>query len=183
MDGDGLGTKRHSRTQSLEDATKTPNAKRFDQRSGFKGLVRSGNKRHQRKHSQEESAEIHNVKRSAQYKEHQGLDELSDSAEDFEAAYVVNSVGEMPTMYKSAMESSDAEDDVCGPMQTATFGGMRYFVTFIDENSHFIMVYLLRNKSEVAGKFASFVAYAETQTGKVLKALCCDNGGEYSSSK
>ncbi|KAL7996846.1 putative integrase, catalytic core, ribonuclease H-like superfamily [Plasmopara halstedii] len=66
-------------------------------------------------------------------------------------------------------------------MQTATFSGMRYFVTFIDEYSHFTMVYLMRNKSEVASKFASFVAYAENQTGKVVKALCCDNGGEYSS--
>uniref|UniRef100_H3H9M5 GAG-pre-integrase domain-containing protein n=1 Tax=Phytophthora ramorum TaxID=164328 RepID=H3H9M5_PHYRM len=27
--------------------------------------------------------------------------------------------------------------DVCGPMQTPTFGGKRYFVTFIDDKSHF----------------------------------------------
>uniref|UniRef100_H3H2R9 Retrovirus-related Pol polyprotein from transposon TNT 1-94-like beta-barrel domain-containing protein n=1 Tax=Phytophthora ramorum TaxID=164328 RepID=H3H2R9_PHYRM len=44
--------------------------------------------------------------------------------------------------------------DVCGPMQTPTFGGKRYFVTFIDDKSHFCVVYLLRNKSEVAAKFA-----------------------------
>jgi transposase InsO family protein len=69
--------------------------------------------------------------------------------------------------------------DVCGPMQTATFSGKRYFVTFIDGYSHFTMVYLLQNKSEVAAKFVDFVAFAETQTGKVVKALCCDNGGEY----
>ncbi|GMG39212.1 unnamed protein product [Aspergillus oryzae] len=69
--------------------------------------------------------------------------------------------------------------DVCGPMQTSTFGGKRYFVTFIDEYSHFCVVYLLRNKSEVADKFAEFVAFAETQTGKVVKTLRSDNGGEY----
>uniref|UniRef100_H3H8T6 Integrase catalytic domain-containing protein n=1 Tax=Phytophthora ramorum TaxID=164328 RepID=H3H8T6_PHYRM len=71
--------------------------------------------------------------------------------------------------------------DVCGPMQTPTFGGKRYFVTFIDDKSHFCMVYLLRNKSEVAAKFAEFVAFAETQTGKRVKTLRSDNGGEYTS--
>ena len=73
--------------------------------------------------------------------------------------------------------------DVCGPMQSTTFSGKRYFVTFTDEYSHFTTVFLLRNKSEVADKFAEFVAFAETQTGKVVKALRCDNGGEYTSSE
>ena len=68
--------------------------------------------------------------------------------------------------------------DVCGPMQSTTFSGKRYFVTFTDEYSHFTTVFLLKNKSEVASKFAEFVAFAETQTGKVVKALRCDNGGE-----
>jgi hypothetical protein len=69
---------------------------------------------------------------------------------------------------------------MCGPMQTSTFSGKRYFVTFIDY-SHFCVVYLLRNTSEVADKFAEFVAFAETQTGKVVKTLRSDNGGEYTS--
>ncbi|KAG2759099.1 hypothetical protein Pcac1_g28831 [Phytophthora cactorum] len=38
--------------------------------------------------------------------------------------------------------------DVCGPMLTSTFCGKRYFVTFIDEYSHFCVAYLFRNKSE-----------------------------------
>ncbi|KAG2963263.1 hypothetical protein PC120_g27553 [Phytophthora cactorum] len=71
--------------------------------------------------------------------------------------------------------------DVCGPMQTSTFSGKRYFVTFTDDKSHFCVVYLLRNKSEVADKFAEFVAMAETQTGKRVKTLRSDNGGEYTS--
>ena len=41
---------------------------------------------------------------------------------------------------------------------------------------------MLRIKSEGADKFAKFVAFAETQTGKVVRALCCDNGGENKSS-
>ncbi|KAG2892077.1 hypothetical protein PC119_g24453 [Phytophthora cactorum] len=73
------------------------------------------------------------------------------------------------------------ELDVCGPMLTSTFCGKRYFVTFIDEYSHFCVAYLFRNKSEVADKFAEFVAFAETQTGKVVKTLRSDNDGEYTS--
>ena len=71
--------------------------------------------------------------------------------------------------------------DVCGPMHTTTFSGKRYFVTFIDDKSHFCMVYLLRNKSEVASKFVDFVALAEMQTGKRVETLRSDNGGEYTS--
>ena len=71
--------------------------------------------------------------------------------------------------------------DVCGPMQTPTFSGKRYFVTFIDDKSHFCKVYLLSNKSEVPAKFADFVAFAETQTGKRIKTIRSDNGGEYTS--
>ncbi|KAG4032061.1 hypothetical protein PC123_g28911 [Phytophthora cactorum] len=66
-------------------------------------------------------------------------------------------------------------------MQTSTFSGKRYFVTFTDDKSHFCVVYLLRNKSEVTDKFAEFVAMAETQTGKRVKTIRSDNGGEYTS--
>ncbi|POM77764.1 Integrase catalytic core protein [Phytophthora palmivora] len=68
-----------------------------------------------------------------------------------------------PNYAKKLLEVTHS--DVCGPMKTSTFSGKKYFVTFIDEYSHFCVVYLLRNKSEVAAKFAEFVAFAETQTG------------------
>lgn len=66
-------------------------------------------------------------------------------------------------------------------MQTPTFSGKHYFVTFIDEKSHYCVVYLLNNKSEVADKFANFVALAKNQTNKRVKTLRCDNGVEYTS--
>ena len=49
-------------------------------------------------------------------------------------------------------------------MSVATLSGKRYVVTFIDDKSRHCMVYLIKNKSEVATKFAEFVAFAETQT-------------------
>ena len=39
---------------------------------------------------------------------HRSLDEMSTTAQDFETAYVVDSVRELPTTFKSAMESSNA---------------------------------------------------------------------------
>ena len=91
-----------------------------------------------------------------------------------------------PSSTKDVLE--EIHSDVCGPMETPTFGGKRYFVTFIDDKSHFCVVYLLRNKSEVTAKFAEFVAFAETQTGNRVrtlrvKALRSDNGGEYTSAE
>ncbi|TYZ63974.1 hypothetical protein PybrP1_002805, partial [[Pythium] brassicae (nom. inval.)] len=73
--------------------------------------------------------------------------------------------------------------DVCGPMQTSTIGGKRFFVTFIDDKSRQCVAFLMKHKSEVIGKFAQFVKWAETQTGQRVKMLRCDNGGEYKSAK
>uniref|UniRef100_H3H8U2 Integrase catalytic domain-containing protein n=1 Tax=Phytophthora ramorum TaxID=164328 RepID=H3H8U2_PHYRM len=73
--------------------------------------VGPGNKRHPRTQSLEEVTEVPSAKRYASQSRHQTLDEMSAAAQesqDFEATYVVDSVGEMPTTFKSAMESSDA---------------------------------------------------------------------------
>ena len=69
--------------------------------------------------------------------------------------------------------------DICGPMQTTTFGSKRYFVTFIDEKLHYCVTYLVKKKSEVANKFAYFDALAENQTSMRVKTLRYDNNGEY----
>jgi hypothetical protein len=45
---------------------------------------------------------------SKRHQRTQSLEKMSAAAQDFEAAYVVDSVGEMPTTFKLAMESSDA---------------------------------------------------------------------------
>ena len=65
---------------------------------------------------------------------------------------------------------------LCGPRR---FSGKRYFVTFIADKSRYCVVYQIKNKSEVIDKFSNFVAFAEKQTGKRVKPLRCDNGGEY----
>jgi len=72
--------------------------------------------------------------------------------------------------------------DVCGPMRTPSHGGARYFLTFTDDFSRWTEVYFLKYKSEVSSKFLEYKHYAETQTGRKIKALQSDNGGEFRNS-
>lgn len=69
--------------------------------------------------------------------------------------------------------------DVCGPMKTRTLGGCLYFVTFIDDCSRKVWVYTLKTKDQVLDVFKQFHALVERQTGKKLKCVRTDNGGEY----
>ena len=69
--------------------------------------------------------------------------------------------------------------DLCGPMKTKTLGGALYFVTFIDECSRKLWVYVLKTKDQVLGVFKQFQASVERETGKKLKCIRTDNGGEY----
>ncbi len=52
--------------------------------------------------------------------------------------------------------------DVCGPMRTISLGGARYFVTYIDDFSRKVWVYLLKSKAECLEKFKEFKALVET---------------------
>ena len=56
-------------------------------------------------------------------------------------------------------------------------GGALYFVTFIDEHSRNIWVYPLKSKDQVLDVFKQFQALSERQTGKKLKCIRTDNGG------
>ncbi len=69
--------------------------------------------------------------------------------------------------------------DVCGPMDLPSLGGSKYFVTFIDEHSNWVVVYLMKQKSEVADCFLQFEKYAERQTGRKIRVIRSDRGGEY----
>ncbi|GJR18120.1 putative RNA-directed DNA polymerase [Tanacetum coccineum] len=69
--------------------------------------------------------------------------------------------------------------DVCGPMKTKTLSGCSYFVTFTDDHSRKVWVYTLKTKDQVLDVFKQFHALVERQTGKKLKCIQTDNGGEY----
>lgn len=69
--------------------------------------------------------------------------------------------------------------DVCGPIEAPSIGRSRYFVTFIDEHSNWVTIFVLKHKSEVVGSFLEYEKYAERQTGKKIRILRSDRGGEY----
>ena len=69
--------------------------------------------------------------------------------------------------------------DVCGPFKVKSFSGALYFVTFIDDCSRKLWVYALKTKDQVLKKFKEFHVLAERQSGKKLKCIRIDNGGEY----
>ena len=71
--------------------------------------------------------------------------------------------------------------DVCGPMRSASLGGNRYFVTFIDDKSRFVAVYFMKSKDHVLQKFKECEAMVTNVTGKKIKIFRSDNGGEYNS--
>ena len=56
--------------------------------------------------------------------------------------------------------------DICGPIQTFSHGGAKYFVTFIDDFSRKCVVTFLKTKGEVLEAFKSYKTIVELQTGK-----------------
>ncbi|KAG5134117.1 hypothetical protein JHK82_025305 [Glycine max] len=64
--------------------------------------------------------------------------------------------------------------DVCGSIQHMTPGGNKYFVTFIDEFSRKLWIYLIKRKSDVIEVFKKFKVSVEKQCGKNLEILRTD---------
>ena len=71
--------------------------------------------------------------------------------------------------------------DICGPINPVSNGKKRYFISFIDDFSRKTWVYFLQEKSEALPAFKSFKALAENETGRTIKILRSDRGGEYNS--
>lgn len=57
--------------------------------------------------------------------------------------------------------------------------GAKYFVTFIDEFSRKVWLYVLKTKGECFIRFKEFKELVKTQSEHKIKAFCLDNGGEF----
>lgn len=68
--------------------------------------------------------------------------------------------------------------DVC-EMSAKSHGGHRYFVTFVDDYSRKVFIFILKSKGEVFSKFVEFKKQIENQTEKTIKILRSDKGKEY----
>ncbi|KAH9762947.1 hypothetical protein KPL70_001004 [Citrus sinensis] len=69
--------------------------------------------------------------------------------------------------------------DLWGPSQVPSHGGARYFITFINDFSRKVWVYVLKHKSEAFEKFKDWLTLIENQTERRVKRLRTDNGLEY----
>lgn len=73
--------------------------------------------------------------------------------------------------------------DVCGPMQTQSIGGAKYFVVFKDHFSHYRTVRFMKEKSEVQKVLEEYLESVRVDTGCVVKVFRSDNGLEYANSE
>ena len=73
--------------------------------------------------------------------------------------------------------------DVCGKMNAKSLSGAEYFLTFIDDKSRYVWVYILKHKDDVFPCFLEWKGLVERSTNQKLKALRTDNGGEYMSTE
>jgi transposase InsO family protein len=67
--------------------------------------------------------------------------------------------------------------DICSPEMDSH--GQRYFISFIDDYSRYMYLYMLHNKNEALDAFKIFKAEVEKQCGKQIKIVKSDRGGEY----
>ncbi|KAI3780426.1 hypothetical protein L2E82_10407 [Cichorium intybus] len=64
-----------------------------------------------------------------------------------------------------------------------SLSGIKYYVIFLDDFSHFVWVYPIRAKSDVFDKFVHFRTFFNKQFNTDIKSFQCDNGGEYDNDK
>jgi transposase InsO family protein len=73
--------------------------------------------------------------------------------------------------------------DVCGPFSVASTTKHKYYVIFVDDFSRKCWIFVMQKKDQTFSKFREFKALVEKESGKQVKALRSDNGGEYISNE
>lgn len=71
--------------------------------------------------------------------------------------------------------------DLCGLIKLSSLGNSNYFLLFIDDFSRKIRVYFLMPKLEVFEVFKKFKATVEKESGRRIKAMRSNRGGEFTS--
>jgi len=84
-----------------------------------------------------------------------------------------------PSVERSSNLLDLVHTDICELNGILTRSGKRYFITFIDDCSRFVYVYLLKHKDEALTAFKSYKLEVENQSEKKIKILRSDRGGEY----
>jgi transposase InsO family protein len=69
--------------------------------------------------------------------------------------------------------------DLMCPFPHPSINKERYVLIFVDDFSRFIWIFFLKQKTKVFQHLKDFKVLVETQSGKKIKILRTDNGGEY----
>jgi transposase InsO family protein len=88
-----------------------------------------------------------------------------------------------PTQAKGRAEGliDLVHDDLCGPISPMTPSGKQYFLLLVDDCSRYMWLHLLAAKNDAAATIQSYKALVETETGRRLRVLRTDHGGEFTS--
>ena len=71
--------------------------------------------------------------------------------------------------------------DICGPFSVKTPGGSRYFISAIDESTHYTEVRYLRTREEAPKALIDMIRQFERQHDTKVKSVQTDNAGELTS--
>ena len=69
--------------------------------------------------------------------------------------------------------------DICGPFDVPYFSGEKYFITFIDDFSHYGYLYLLHEKSQAVDVLETYITEVKRQLDRKVKIIRFDRGGEF----
>lgn len=110
-----------------------------------------------------------------------GLDNVHGDAKFCEACAEANMVRQPfnSTRPQTRRPLERVHTDVCGQITPATSDGTRYFLSFVDDYTHFGVVYLLKKKDQVFEYFKVYEAMATAKFGTKIANLRCDLGREY----
>lgn len=83
-----------------------------------------------------------------------------------------------PWDYKPRRFGEVLHSDLCGPMETPSIHGYKYFMTIIDEFTRYCEVIFLKNKGESTPKFINHITKLQN-AGHIIRQIHTDNGTEY----
>ena len=66
-------------------------------------------------------------------------------------------------------------------MSSPSLNGHLYYVLFIDDFSHKVWIYFMKDKSETFSKFQEYKSLVQNQTSRNIHAPTSDNDGEFES--
>jgi hypothetical protein len=112
---------------------------------------------------------------------------LISHAEQFCGIYILanNRRGVFPkqSKYRADKTLELVRGDLCGPVKPSTPDGQRYFLLLVDDVTRYMLVVLLRAKSEASSVIKRIQAAAKKECGRKLQVLRTNNGGEFTAAE